>query len=147
MKLHSVLISTGYKCSKLDPCIYFKIEINFMIFIAIYVDDVLYFTNCTHMKNELYDILTSNFKMKDLGEAQYCLGIRIKRDKDKGIIYLDQEKYINEILEKFGMNDCKPIDTPCDPNQKLTKNLESENDFDQEKIPYQINKPLGVFYI
>lgn len=108
-----------------------------MIFIAIYVDDVLCFTNCMKMKHELYNILTTNFKMKDLGEAKFCLDLRITHDKVNNAIYLDQERYINDMLDRFGMTDCKPADTPADPNKKLTKCEDSENNFDRANTPYQ----------
>lgn len=89
-----------------------------MIFIAVYVDDVLYFTNSISLKTDLKSILTKNFKMKDLGIAEYRVGLHISRDKAKGIVYLDQSKYIAQVLAKFGMIDNKPIDTPADPNQR-----------------------------
>ena len=136
IKLSNVLITAGYVRSKLDPCIFFKLIDSRKIFIAIYVDDVLYFTNCNQLKNELHFILTSNFKMKDLGVAEFCVGLHITRDRSNGTIYIDQSKYIEELLEKFNMTDCKPVDTPCDSNQRLTKDMQS-NDFDSSEIPYQ----------
>lgn len=106
-----------------------------MIFVAIYVDDVLYFTNCNDMKLNLQYILTTHFKMKDLGIAECCVGLHITRDNNT--IYLDQSKYIEEILEKFNMSDCKPVDTPADSNQRLTNDLPSNANFNKSAIPYQ----------
>lgn len=100
------------------------------------MDDVLIFTNCIELRRELRGILTSNFKMKDLGVAKYCVGLRITRDRKNNVICVDQTKYIEELLEKFDMTNCNPIDTPSDPNQRLVKE-ELTSDFDPEKIPYQ----------
>lgn len=77
--------------------------------------------------------------MKDLGAARNCIGLRISRD-NTGNYYLDQEQYINEILERFNMSDCNPVATPSDPNQKLSaemspKSQEEENELKQ--VPYQ----------
>jgi hypothetical protein len=47
--------------------------------------------------------------MKDLGPAKGCLGIRITLGE--GAVKLDQEAYIEEILKKFGMQECKPVGT------------------------------------
>lgn len=137
LKLRGVLISAGYKSSQMDPCIYFKLVGNDMIFIAIYVDDVLYFTNSNAFKADLHHILTSKFRMKDMGEAECCVGLHITRDKSSGTIFLDQRKYIGEILEKFNMSNCKYIDTPSDPNQRLKKGESGDPDFNSETIPYR----------
>lgn len=137
MKLRGVLVSAGYKSSQMDPCIFFKIDDGNMIFVAIYVDDVLYFTNSSSMKFDLQTILTSNFKMKDMGVADYCVGLHITRDRSRGIIYLDQRKYVEEVLERFNMTNCKAIDTPSDPNQRLRKGDASDPGFNDESIPYQ----------
>lgn len=134
--LSKVLMKAGYTQSKMDSCVYFKFVIDKKIFIAIYVDDVLIFTNCANLKHELREILMSNFKMKDLGIAKFCVGLHITRDRKNGIIYLDQSKYIEELLEKFGMSNCNPIDTPGDSNSRLTKE-ERTGDFDPSVVPYQ----------
>lgn len=55
------------------------------------------------MLKSLKKFLTSNFKMKDLGEAKYCLGIKITRDFQAGKLWLDQENYTQQILEKFNV--------------------------------------------
>lgn len=73
--------------------------------------------------------------MKDLGTAEFCVGIHISRNSD-GSISLDQEKYIEEILAHFGMANSKPIDTPMDANQRLTTGARPA-DFNPDKIPYQ----------
>lgn len=137
IKFSNVLTSAGYTRSVLDPCVYFKFVNNKKkIFIAIYVDDVLIFTNCLELKHELHNILTSNFKMKDLGVAKFCVGLHITRDRKNNIIYVDQTKYIEELLEKFGMTQCNAIDTPSDPNQRLSKEARVDN-FDPDVVPYQ----------
>lgn len=57
--------------------------------------------------------------MKDLGEAKHFLGLEIHQDENG--IKITQENYIKRTLKKFGMENCKPIGTPADPNVKLTK--------------------------
>ncbi|GJR56915.1 zinc finger, CCHC-type containing protein [Tanacetum coccineum] len=58
--------------------------------------------------------------MKDIGEADVILGIRIKRE-DKGI-KITQSHYIEKILKKFKCDDCCPVSTPLDPTIKLMPN-------------------------
>lgn len=49
----------------------------------------------------------SKFKMKDLGTVEKFLGMRIIREKDRVII--NQTKYIEQMLERFNMSNCKPV--------------------------------------
>ena len=125
-KLDAALKDFRLKQSKLDPCIYFKIVGNKMLFISVYVDDELIFTNCEGWKSALKSYLMSKFQTKDLGSAKLCLGLNITRDRQQGKVWIDQQKYIVETLEMLNMKDCNPVKTPADPNQKLNKSTEDE---------------------
>ena len=61
--------------------------------------------------------LDSEFDMKDLGELCYIIGIKVVRANDG--IWLVQGQYAIDMLKKFGMTGCKPLDTPFDQNVKL----------------------------
>ena len=63
--------------------------------------------------------LRSKFDMKDLGEAEVILGIKITRTLNE--INLYQEHYIKKILKRFEHFDCKPMSTPYDPSSQLKK--------------------------
>lgn len=139
-KLNQVMVESGYRRSKLDPCVYIKNEEKALVIVAIYVDDMLIFYNDEDLKNELKFILTKNFKMKDLGRATSCVGLRITRDATSGKIFLDQENYIHHILSRFNMTNCNPISTPSDINQKLTKQMSPKADHgnsQMQSVPYQ----------
>lgn len=59
--------------------------------------------------------------MKDLGEAQLILGMEIKRDQNKGTVWLSQSQYLKKILQRFGMNgSTKPVSTALAPHLKLS---------------------------
>jgi hypothetical protein len=59
--------------------------------------------------------------MTDLGEISYILGMHVTRDREAGRIKLSQQKYIKEILERFGKSDVRPISTPVLANEHLIK--------------------------
>ncbi|RVX19679.1 Retrovirus-related Pol polyprotein from transposon RE2 [Vitis vinifera] len=61
--------------------------------------------------------LSSEFEIKDLGSLRYFLGMEVTQSK-KGIVVL-QRKYVLDFLKEIGMSDCRPVDIPIDPNQKL----------------------------
>lgn len=93
----------------------------------------LFFSN-SHVETEsLKSALSNNFKLKDLGDAKECLGMRIIRDKEKGIITLDQTEYINKILKRFNMSTCKSMSTPLETNLDFGLQVEMSN----KDIPYQ----------
>ncbi|KAK0600837.1 hypothetical protein LWI29_018847 [Acer saccharum] len=64
--------------------------------------------------------LSKEFDMKGLGVAQKILRMQIKRDRVAGKIWLSQEKYIQNILEKFNMNEVKPVTTPLATHYRLS---------------------------
>jgi hypothetical protein len=66
--------------------------------------------------------LSQNFDMKDLGEADVILNIKLKKGEN-GITLL-QSHYVEKVLSRFGYKDCKPSPTPYDPSLILRKNKE-----------------------
>ncbi|GJQ90180.1 zinc finger, CCHC-type containing protein [Tanacetum coccineum] len=63
---------------------------------------------------------SSRFSMKDMGEPDVVLGIKIKRENKE--IVITQSHYIEKILKKFNHEDCSPVSTPMDPVKKLKPN-------------------------
>ena len=62
--------------------------------------------------------LTEEFEIKDLGPLRYFLGMEIA--KNRSSIYVSQRKYVLDLLKETGLLGCKPVDTPADPNIKLS---------------------------
>lgn len=72
--------------------------------------------------------------MKDIGEATYILGVKISRDRSKRLLSLSQETYINKVLERFKMQDCRPIDSPIAKGEGLSRRLCPKTLEEQERI-------------
>lgn len=79
--------------------------------------------------NKLKLHLAHQFKVKDLGQLRYFLGIEVSRSA-KGI-YLSQRKYILDLLVETGMSGCCPCPTPVEPNLRLVKEGGSPVDREQ----------------
>lgn len=138
-RLNEVLLKFGLQRSEVDQCVYYCINGEMILYVAIYVDDVLVFCNDMDVINQLKLDLSTNFKMKDLGEAFSVLGVRITRDKQSGAISIDQTKYIEDVLNRFSMSECKPVSTPMDVGQKLTSEMSPTDEFEKQemaKVPY-----------
>lgn len=114
LKLDKELRQLGFNQAKSDTCVYWNSNNGKIIIVAIYVDDFLIFSNNEATKNQFKDELFKRFDMKDLGEAHHCLGVRITRDRSKGITILDQEAYVDQVLRRFNLSDAKPVATPLE---------------------------------
>jgi hypothetical protein len=82
----------------------------------VFVDDFQAQYDHDHDKAEFLELLKKleeRFGIKYLGPSTWILGMRITRDRKARTIKLDQELYITKALERFGMQQCKPVATPC----------------------------------
>ena len=103
-----------------DECIYHTFSGSKYIFLVLYVDDILVATNDLNLLSDTKKFLSNNFEMKDLGNASYVLGIQIYLDRPKNILGLSQKGYIEKLLQRYGMQYCKPLDTPIAKGDKLS---------------------------
>jgi hypothetical protein len=97
----------GFVRNPKEPCVYKKLSGSSVVFLVLYVDDILLIGNDIPMLESVKSSLSKAFSMKDLGEATYMLGIRIFRDRSKRLIGLSQSTYIGKVLERFNMQDSK----------------------------------------
>lgn len=132
-KVDNVLTKMGYKRSELEHCVYVKSNGDSLTIVALYVDDFFVFSNFPEETSFLKSTLNSQFKLKDLGEARHCLGMNICRNHETGIITLDQTNYIDQILARFNMSNCKPASTPLEVNPDCNVQVGICN----KDIPYQ----------
>ena len=103
--INSELIKMGLVRGELDQCIYHKVTDGQMLYVAIYVDDVLIFSNNLKSIESIKKKLAIIFKMKDMGEVSSVLGMKITRGEN--FIKVDQAQYISDVLVRFGMNECQ----------------------------------------
>jgi len=99
-----------------------------------YVDDMLIACDDITWLKSLKEELMKDFKVRDLGLANCCLGIQIQQKK--GEIKLTQERYIKDILLQFGMNEANPVSTPMDPGSRLNKGKGNKDDIKTNR-PYR----------
>jgi hypothetical protein len=129
-KIHNVLLKLNFKRCDYEPCVYIRCKENCLTVIAIYVDDILVFCTNTQEKCHLKNELMQQFEMKDLGEVKSFLGMRVCRKGNT--IYVSQKGFIEQVLKRFGMHDCKPVCTPLEPKINLCKSETCDTN-----VPYQ----------
>ena len=76
----------GFIKNEEEPCVYKRASGSKVVFLALYVDDILLIGNDIPMLEATKSLLGKSFSMKDLGEAAYILGIKIYRDRSKRLI-------------------------------------------------------------
>ena len=120
-KMDAALVELGYKPLHSDSCVYIKQDGDSVMYLLVYVDDLLLVTNDTAQLTAIKAALSRRFDMKDMGEAHFILGVQITRDRLNRRLCLSQAEYVRTILERFGMRDCKPVATPMATGVKLLK--------------------------
>jgi transposase InsO family protein len=110
-----ILIELEYQRTEADPCLYVKVSrSDKLMLMTLYVDDI---QSAYHISDEeewlhYKQLYFRKYKMKDLGDCEWILGMRITRDREAGVLWLDQAQYVDTILHRFNMHDSKPVDTP-----------------------------------
>jgi hypothetical protein len=124
LKFDKFMTEQGYSRCHSDHCVYFKnLENGSFIIFLLYVDDMLVARYNMQGVNVLKKKLTNSFVMKDLGAAKKILGMKITRDRKNRKLTLSQGEYTKKVLEKFRMQDAKPVSTPLASHFKLTKEM------------------------
>jgi transposase InsO family protein len=139
LKLHQLFCDLGFRRLESDHSLYVWTNDNVKVIIPVYVDDLVLACNDRPALDFVKRELGNRFQMKDLGPAKLLLGLEITRDRPNRRLYLGQQKYCRDVLERFQMSTCKPVITPIDPNVHLVKSpdpLPPEQVETMRNIPY-----------
>ncbi|KAL6227857.1 hypothetical protein ACLB2K_001813 [Fragaria x ananassa] len=139
LKFDSVVTENSFVENPLDEWIYFKVCGSRFIVLVLYVDDILLASTDMKLLLETKSFLSQSFEMKDLGEASFMLGIKITRDRKRGLLGISQESYIDKVLRRFSMENCSGGDLPMSKGDKFNKSQCPKNDFEKNAMK---NKPL-----
>lgn len=108
----------GFQHSKADPSLFFLVSTSKIIFILIYVDDIIITANKKEFLINFTQQLHRTFALKDLGPLHFFLGIQVTRSSN-GFV-LTQSKYAQDLLEKFSMDKVNSCPTPMTLNLSLS---------------------------
>ncbi|KAI3685310.1 hypothetical protein L6452_34552 [Arctium lappa] len=119
--LSQFLVKSGFTKGTVDTTLFIKKDKGDIILIQIYVDDIIFgSTNPKYCKN-FANLMVSRFQMSMMGEMNFFLGLQVTQFSTG--IFINQSKYIMDILRKFKMENCKPIGTPMAPGTKIGTDL------------------------
>jgi hypothetical protein len=116
----SYLLSIGFAEAKSDTSLFLFHRGSEMVYLLLYVDDIVLTASSTKLLQRTISALQKEFAMKDLCPLHHFLGITVEQwDND---LFLHQHPYIQDILERAGMTDCKLCITPIDIQAKIAAN-------------------------
>lgn len=98
-----------------------------LVIVLVYVADLLIIGNDSLLIQETKQVLHHHFKIKDLRELKYFLGIEFSRFA-QGIV-MNQRKYAPELVSEAGLTGVKPSSTPLESNIKLTCTVFNSEDY------------------
>ena len=118
-KLTEHLLKLNFKHYDLDDAtLFFKKVQKIIVQLVVYVDDILMTGNNESYIASIKKELKKGFEMNDFGYVHYYLGTKLTQHHK--FIFLSQKKYIRYRLNRFGMDECNPLNTQMEQKYKLT---------------------------
>ncbi|KAK1413456.1 hypothetical protein QVD17_35229 [Tagetes erecta] len=116
-KIGEFLQHNDFTMSKADASLFVRKRGSKVVIVLVYVDDMIITGNDQEGIEQLKQNLSVRFYMKDLGRLKHFLGLELQYEKENVILH--QRRYCIKLLDRFGMLNCKPIETPMDNTVKL----------------------------
>ena len=116
-RLSNFLLENSFRRGKVDNTLFLKSKGEHLLIVQVYVDDIIFGATHNDLCEEFSKMMRSEFEMSMMGELKFFLGLQIKQTSNGTMIH--QQKYVKELLKRFGMESAKPIDTPISPSTRL----------------------------
>nr|GEV04139.1 uncharacterized mitochondrial protein AtMg00810-like [Tanacetum cinerariifolium] len=128
------------KRGKIDQTLFIKRKKGDILLVQIYVDDIIFSYTNNNLRKAFEKLMKDKFQMSSMGELTFFVGLQVKQKPNR--IFISQDKYVAEILRKFGLTDIKSASTPIDTEKPLLKDPDVKRIF-----RYLKGKPhLGLWY-
>ena len=112
------LLSIGFVASKCDTSLFILRRGNELAYLLLYVDDIILAANTTTLFQSIIRLLSSEFSMTDLGALHHFVGINVHHNQAG--MFLSQQQYTLEILDRANMLHCNPLSTPVETRSKAS---------------------------
>ncbi|KAJ9547263.1 LOW QUALITY PROTEIN: hypothetical protein OSB04_019806 [Centaurea solstitialis] len=115
--LSQFLVASGYSKGKIDNTLFIKREDEHIMLVQIYVDDIIFWSTCPDFCETFSKLMMTRYEMSKMGELNFFLGLQVKQ-LSVGI-FINQAKYIKDILKKYNLENAKIMKTPMSPSCAL----------------------------
>nr|GEV14090.1 uncharacterized mitochondrial protein AtMg00810-like [Tanacetum cinerariifolium] len=123
--LATYLLENGFKGGTIDQTLCIKKQKGDIMLVQIYVDDIIFGATNKDLCKSFEKLMKDKFQMSSMGELTFFLGLQVKQKKDG--IFISQDKYVAEILRRFGLTEGKSASTPIDTEKPLLKGPDGED--------------------
>nr|GFA76737.1 retrovirus-related Pol polyprotein from transposon TNT 1-94 [Tanacetum cinerariifolium] len=108
--LSQFMIESGFQKGSIDTTLFIKKKGKHIMLIQIYVDDIIFGSTNPKYCKKFLDLMVKRFEMSMMGEMKFFLGLQVNQFSNG--IFINQSKYILDILKRFGMENCDTVPTP-----------------------------------
>nr|GEX88167.1 uncharacterized mitochondrial protein AtMg00810-like [Tanacetum cinerariifolium] len=122
--LSTYLLDNGFQRGKLNKTLFIKRYKGDIMLVKVYVDDIIFGSTRKELCNKLEKLTHEKFQTSSMGELTFFLGLQVKQKNDG--IFISQDKYIYEILKKFGFTKVKNASTSTETQKPLLKDEDGE---------------------
>ncbi|GJX21806.1 putative ribonuclease H-like domain-containing protein [Tanacetum coccineum] len=123
--LSTYLLDNGFQRGQIDKTLFIKrVKVDILL-VQVYVDDIIFGSTRKEMCIEFDKMMHKKFQMSSMGELTFFLGLQVTQ-KDDGI-FISQDKYVDEILKKFGFLTVKTASIPMETSKPLMKDENAED--------------------
>ncbi|GJU77184.1 retrovirus-related pol polyprotein from transposon TNT 1-94 [Tanacetum coccineum] len=123
-ELSTFLLQNHFFKGTIDPNLFIRRVEDDILVVQVYVDDIIFGSTHPRYTQLFSDLMKSRFEMSMMGEMTFLLGLQVNQSPCG--IFINQSKYVLEILKKYGMETCDPVGTPMKIKDKL--------DLDQHRL-------------
>ncbi|GJT75996.1 putative ribonuclease H-like domain-containing protein [Tanacetum coccineum] len=120
-RLSTFLLKHGYRRGAIDKTLFIKKDRRDIMLVQVYVDDIIFGSTKSSMVKDFEELMQKEFKMSSMGELTFFLGLQVKQTSAG--IFLSQDKYVKDILNKFDFRTIKPASTPIEAHKSLGKDI------------------------
>ncbi|GJW96329.1 putative ribonuclease H-like domain-containing protein [Tanacetum coccineum] len=122
--LSTYLLDNEFQRGKIDKTLFIKRHKGNILLVQVYMDDIIFGSTKKELCNAFEKLMHEKFQMSSMGELTFFLGLQVQQKKDG--IFISQDKYVGEILKKFGFTEVKTASTPMETQKPLLKDEDGE---------------------
>ncbi|GKB17284.1 putative ribonuclease H-like domain-containing protein [Tanacetum coccineum] len=122
--LSTYLLDNGFERGKIDKTLFIRRHKGDILLVQVYVDDIIFGLTNKKLCIAFKKLMHEKFQMSSMGELTFFLGLQVEQKKDG--IFISQNKYVGEILKKFGFTEVKTASTPMETQKPLLKDEDGE---------------------
>nr|GFC07456.1 putative ribonuclease H-like domain-containing protein [Tanacetum cinerariifolium] len=132
--LSKYLLMNGFQRGTIDQTLFIRRQREDFILVQVYVDEIIFGSSNPQLCREFKGLMHEKLQMSAMGELNFFLGLQVLQKKDG--IFLSQDKYIGDILKKFGYLNVRSSNTPMD----------KENPWGKDGTVKDGHPKLGLWY-